>query len=70
MQAPFRTARCEDYVDFIQASASPVIEMLKPLTPQSRDYAWEDITRQFDRYATDRGWEGPNELLLCSASNP
>ncbi len=69
MQAPFRTARCVDYVDFIQASASPVIEMLKHVTPQARADAWEDITRQLGPYTNDRGWEGPNELLLCSAVN-
>ncbi len=67
IQAPFRAARCKDYVDFLQTSASPVIEMMKPLTPQARANAWEDIKDQLDRYTTSEGWEGPNELLLCSA---
>lgn len=69
LSAPFRTTRCEDYIDFIRTSASPIIEMLKPLTPNARANAWADITRQLEQFSTDSAWAGPNELLLCSAVN-
>jgi ubiquinone/menaquinone biosynthesis C-methylase UbiE len=67
VSAPFRTARCADYVDFVRTSGSPLIEVLKSLTPQARADAWADITSQLERFSTDGAWEGPNELLLCSA---
>lgn len=70
LAAPMRAARCEDYVEFVRSSASPVIEVLKSLDPQAREEAWTDITRQLQQFATPRGWQGPNELLLCSAANP
>ena len=68
--APMHAARCEDYVEFVRTSASPVIEVLKPLGPQARENAWSDITRQLQQFAAPSGWEGPNELLLCRAVNP
>lgn len=43
--------------------------MLSSLTPQARADAWEDIRGQLERYTTSEGWEGPNELLVCSAIN-
>lgn len=68
LAAPLRTARCEDYVEFVRDSAAPVIAMLKPLAPGARAAAWADITNQLMPFTTSQGWEGPNELLLCSAT--
>jgi len=62
--------RCEDYVAFVQSAAAPVIEMLKPLSAQASEAAWADITDQLHAFDTPQGWEGPNELLLCSAVKP
>jgi ubiquinone/menaquinone biosynthesis C-methylase UbiE len=70
LAAPFRMERCEDYVAFVRSAASPVIEMLKPLSAQAREAAWADITEQLRAFDTPKGWEGPNELLLCSAQKP
>ena len=68
LAAPMRTARCEDYVGFVRDSAAPVIEMLRPLAPEARAAAWADITDQLTQFTSPQGWEGPNELLLCSAT--
>ncbi len=65
LSAPFWTARCEDYVDFVRSAGSPVIELLKPLPAAAREAAWQDITEQLRSFTTPHGWVGPNELLLC-----
>lgn len=70
LAAPLRTARCEDYVAFLRDSAAPAIELLKPLAPDARAAAWADIADQLAQFTTADGWEGPNELLLCSATRP
>ena len=67
--ALFRTASVEDYVAFVRTSGSPVMEILRHLPAAGQADAWADITRQLDRFSTAHGWEGPNELLLCSAIN-
>ena len=67
--APFRTAGVDDYVAFVRTSGSPVMEVLRHLTAARQADAWADITRQLDRFSDAHGWEGPNELLLCSALN-
>jgi SAM-dependent methyltransferase len=70
LAAPFRTIRCQDYVDFVRSAGSPVIEILRPLSPDARAAAWADIAHQLDRFSTAGGWVGPNELLMCSAVTP
>jgi ubiquinone/menaquinone biosynthesis C-methylase UbiE len=70
LSAPFKAASCAEYVAFVQSAGSPVIEVLKPLTAAARAAAWADITQALQRFSTASGWEGPNELLLCSAVNP
>jgi ubiquinone/menaquinone biosynthesis C-methylase UbiE len=66
--APFRLASARDYVEFVRTSGSPVIEMLRPLSAGRQAAAWADIEQQLRRFSTPKGWEGPNELLLCSAT--
>jgi ubiquinone/menaquinone biosynthesis C-methylase UbiE len=70
LSAPFRLARCADYVAFVRSAGAPVIETLKRLDERARDAAWADIAAQLDRFSTPDGWVGPNELLLCSAVKP
>ncbi len=70
VSAPFRTPRCEDYVEFVRSAGSPVIELLKPLPAAARAAAWQEITEQLRRFTTPHGWVGPNELLLASARRP
>ncbi len=70
LAVPFRVPCVEDYIAFVRSSGSPVMEILRPLSAAQQAAAWDDITRQLDRFTTDHGWEGPNELLLCSAVHP
>jgi ubiquinone/menaquinone biosynthesis C-methylase UbiE len=70
LSAPFRLARVEDYIAFVRSSASPVIELLNPLSEEAQQLAWQEITEQLRRFETPHGWEGPNELLLGSARTP
>lgn len=70
VQVPFRVDRCDDYMDFLRSAASPVIELLRPLSEDARSRAWSDISVELARFQTVDGWEGPNELLICRAINP
>ncbi len=70
LSAPFRTPRCEDYVDFVRSAGSPVIELLRPLQAAARAAAWQDITTQLRRFSTPHGWVEPNGLLLMAARRP
>jgi len=69
LDAPFRLPTCEDYVDFVQNAGSPAIELLRGLPHPAQLAAWDDIRRQLAVFVTPRGWEGPNELLLCCATH-
>jgi ubiquinone/menaquinone biosynthesis C-methylase UbiE len=68
LAAPFRLPSARDYVDFVRSSGSPVIELLRRLSAARQADAWADIERQLNCFTTENGWEGPNELLLCSAT--
>lgn len=70
LAVPFRVPRSADYLDFVRSAGSPIMDMLRPLSPEGRQAAWDEMQRELDRFATARGWEGPNELLLCAASRP
>ena len=58
------------YTDFVRASGSPLIQLLAPLAAQAQAAAWDDMTRQLERFETPDGWRGPNELLLGTATAP
>jgi SAM-dependent methyltransferase len=68
--APFRLSSSAQYVDFLRYSASPIMEMLASLSAEAQITAWVDIEKQLNVFNTASGWEGPNELLLCSAVAP
>ncbi len=68
--APFHAPSVENYIDFLRSSASPVIEILAPLTANAQQNAWEDMTEQLMKFSSKSGWDGPKELLLCSATAP
>jgi len=70
VSAPFRLPTGKDYLEFVRTSASPIIEILKPLSTSAQAAAWEDMAHQLESFSTATGWEGPNELLLCSAAVP
>jgi ubiquinone/menaquinone biosynthesis C-methylase UbiE len=70
VSAPFHATSAEHYVDFLQSSASPIIEMLAPLSHAAKRDAWRDMTEQLQVFGTPSGWVGPNELLQCLAVAP
>ena len=70
LSAPFRLSSSAQYVDFLRYSASPIMAMLASLSTEAQINAWADIEKQLNMFNTASGWEGPNELLLCSAVAP
>jgi SAM-dependent methyltransferase len=70
VSAPFHAPSAAHYVNFLRSSASPIIEILAPLSAAARQEAWSDMTEQLTVFSTPSGWVGPNELLLCVAVSP
>jgi ubiquinone/menaquinone biosynthesis C-methylase UbiE len=70
ISAPFHASSVEHYIDFLRSSASPVIEILAPLSATAQKCAWADMTEQLRIFSSKSGWDGPNELILCSATAP
>ena len=70
VSAPFRAASAAHYVSFLRASASPIMEILAPLSSTAQEVAWHDMTEQLEVFSTPSGWSGPNELLQCVAAAP
>ena len=68
--APFYASSAAHYVDFLRASASPLIEILAPLSSAAQQSAWDDMTQRLQVFDTTAGWFGPNELLQCVATQP
>lgn len=70
VSAPFYAASAAHYVDFLRSSASPLIDVLVPLSDAAQQAAWDDMTEQLQVFATPKGWIGPNQLLRCIAVAP
>ena len=70
ISAPFHATSAAHYVDFLRSSASPLIEMLAPLSSAQKQDAWRDMTEQLMVFTTPSNWVGPNELLHCVATAP
>ncbi|MEP6723527.1 MAG: methyltransferase domain-containing protein [Variovorax sp.] len=68
--APFHLPSAGAYIDFVRASGSPLIQLLAPLSAEAQAAAWDDMTRQLERFNASDGWHGPNELLLGKACAP
>ncbi len=64
VMAPFRLPSAKDYLDFVRASASPILQVLARLDEAARNAAWVEIESKLSAFNTTEGWEGPNELLL------
>jgi len=62
--APFRLPSVTDYLTFARTSAGPILQILGRLDDEARVAAWRDIEEKLSAFNTERGWEGPNELLL------
>ncbi|MGE0659508.1 MAG: class I SAM-dependent methyltransferase [Reyranellaceae bacterium] len=70
LAAPFRLGSANDYLDFVRSSASPIVQILEGLDDTRRNAAWAEIEMRLGDFATDTGWEGPNELLLTIGRRP
>lgn len=70
LAAPFRLGSAKDYLDFVRSSASPIVQILERLDDAKRNAAWAEIETRLGDFATDTGWEGPNELLLTIGRRP
>jgi SAM-dependent methyltransferase len=70
VSAPFHAPSAAHYVDFLRSSASPIIEILAPLSAAAKQEAWRDMTEQLQVFSAGSVWIGPNELLLCTAIAP
>ena len=70
MSAPFYAYSAAHYVNFLRSSASPLIDVLAPLSNAAQQAAWDDMTDQLQMFATPKGWIGPNQLLRCIAVAP
>jgi hypothetical protein len=68
--APFRLPSVKDYLDFVGASASPILQILGRLDEAGRKAAWAEIEGRLSAFSTSSGWEGPNELLLTVGQRP
>lgn len=70
LSVPFRVRSRAEYVEFVCSAGSPIMDLLRPLPPAQQQVAWDEIASDLDQFTTADGWEGPNELLLCSGSRP
>lgn len=68
--APFRLPSAKHYLDFVAASASPILQILERLDDARRHAAWAEMETRLAAFDTAQGWEGPNELLLTVGRKP
>jgi ubiquinone/menaquinone biosynthesis C-methylase UbiE len=68
LAAPFELPDAAAYVDFVRSSGSPIMEVLAPLDEKARESAWGEMVEALGQFQGDRGWLGPNELLLASGT--
>lgn len=70
LAAPFALPDVATYIGFVRDSGSPIMELLAPLDPSAQAAAWQAMAAALQPFTGERGWVGPNELLLCSATRP
>jgi ubiquinone/menaquinone biosynthesis C-methylase UbiE len=70
INAPFYAPSVDAYVSFLRTSASPLIEILAPLSAIQQQAAWDEIKTQLQIYKSNTHWQGPNQLLLCAGQRP
>ena len=68
LAAPFELPDAAAYVAFVRSSGSPIMEVLAPLDATARELAWQEMEEALEEFRGHRGWLGPNELLLGSAT--
>jgi SAM-dependent methyltransferase len=66
LAAVFHMPSVDHYLAFIRRSASPIVDILRPLSREAADAAWAEMRERLDAFTTPEGWAGPNELLLTA----
>lgn len=66
LEAPFRLPSARHYLEFVRASASPILQILDRLDAAATEAAWAEMEERLAVFRTDSVWEGPNELLLTA----
>ncbi len=66
IDAVFHMPSVDDYLTFVRSSASPIVDILRSLSPSASDAAWAEMRDRLDAFSTPTGWAGPNELLLTA----
>lgn len=66
LDASFRLASVDDYINFLRVAAAPAMAMLSRLAPQAREATWADMREQLAVFTQSDGWAGPNTLLLTT----
>lgn len=64
MEAPFFMPTTPHYLDFVRDAASPILQILAPLSDAAKAAAWADMEGQLGAFQSSDGWAGPNTLLL------
>lgn len=67
LDSPLKLPSARDYLNFIQASAGPIKQILSQLHPVAAHATWTEMEQRLNVFQTDAGWQGPNELLLTAA---
>jgi len=70
LAAPLRVPGCTEYLDFVRSAGSPIMSLLRPLSVDAQRRAWGEMAAELMQFRTACGWQGPNELLLCSGTRP
>jgi len=70
MEAPFPMPDAAHYLRFIRDAASPILQILSPLSDAAKAAAWADMQTQLEVFQTPEGWVGPNTLLLTVGQKP
>jgi ubiquinone/menaquinone biosynthesis C-methylase UbiE len=70
VSAPFCAPSVDDYMDFLRSAASPLMEILAPLSASAQHAAWRDMRDALHQFSGTENWQGPNELLLFKAQRP
>ncbi len=67
IDAPFHWPSARHYLDFVRASASPVLALLSRLDAAAQQAAWDDMAQRLAAFETAAGFTAPHELLLTAA---
>jgi hypothetical protein len=68
ISAAFTAPSVTEYLEFIRASAGPVMALFDRIPPKARPAAWAEITEALIPFSGPTHWEAPIRLLLAAGS--